>query len=53
MLKIISDKINYIIEEKMKITDCIQELTRLLSLDGNLNVELVTINKDNLYVKVT
>lgn len=36
----------------MKITHCIQELTRFLSLDGNLNVESVTINKDNLHVKV-
>lgn len=36
----------------MKITHCIQELTRLLSLDGNLDAESVVINKDNLHIKI-
>lgn len=36
----------------MKITHCIQELEHLISEDGDLEVEGVFIDKDNLKVKI-
>lgn len=36
----------------MKITHCIQELTHLLVEDGNLEVDKVTIDKDELCVLI-
>lgn len=36
----------------MKITHCIQELNHLIIEDGNLDVEKVTIDKDELCVLI-